>query len=179
MDDVWSAHGDIDLVLVAFGVLASDAAAAVLEGDAGPALEAARVNYLGAVSAITAAVHQMKAQGHGTIVVLSSVAAERPRAANFPYASTKSALDAFAQGLRDALAGSGLEVLVVRPGFVRTKMTAGAKEAPLSTTPDVVATQVVAGLRRGSHTVWAPPEVRWLMSALRHLPRAVFRRLSA
>jgi decaprenylphospho-beta-D-erythro-pentofuranosid-2-ulose 2-reductase len=178
IDEAWSLDGDIDLVLVAFGVLANDAAGAAVEGNAGPALDAARVNYLGAVSAISAAVRRMRAQGHGTIVVLSSVAAERPRAANFPYAATKSALDAFAQGLGDALEGTGVSVLVVRPGFVRTRMTAGLEEAPLATTPEVVAQQVVAGLRRGSHTVWAPSPVRWLMAVVRHLPRAVFRRLS-
>jgi decaprenylphospho-beta-D-erythro-pentofuranosid-2-ulose 2-reductase len=179
MGELWAQHGDIDLVLLAFGVLAGDAAAAFLDGDPEPALEAARINYLGAVSAIGAVLPHLRAQGHGTIAVLSSVAAERPRAANFPYASTKSALDAFAQGLGDALSGSGVDVLVVRPGFVRTKMTAGVKEAPLATTSEVVAKEVAAGLRRGSHTVWAPPQVRWLMAILRHLPRALFRRLSA
>jgi decaprenylphospho-beta-D-erythro-pentofuranosid-2-ulose 2-reductase len=121
---------------------------------------------------------KLRAQGHGTLVVLSSVAAERPRGANFPYAASKAAVDAYAQGLGDALAGTGVHVLVVRPGFVHTHMTAGLKPAPLATTPEAVADAVADGLRRGAHTVWAPPRVRWLMAILRHLPRSVFRRLT-
>jgi decaprenylphospho-beta-D-erythro-pentofuranosid-2-ulose 2-reductase len=68
-------------------------------------------------------------------------------------------------------------VLVVRPGFVRTRMTAHLPPAPLSTTPEAVATAVVAGVRWRKETIWVPSVLRVVMSALRHLPRAVFRRL--
>jgi decaprenylphospho-beta-D-erythro-pentofuranosid-2-ulose 2-reductase len=121
--------------------------------------------------------NRMKAQGHGSIVVLSSVAGERARRSNFVYGSSKAGVDAFFQGLADALVGTGVHVMVVRPGFVRTKMTAGMKPAPLSTTPEAVADAIVAGLARGSTTVWVPPALRYLMSALRHVPRPLFRRL--
>jgi decaprenylphospho-beta-D-erythro-pentofuranosid-2-ulose 2-reductase len=178
IEGAWERHGDIDLVLIAFGVLGSDAAEAALAGDPKPALDVARVNYLGAVSTIVSAVAKLRQQGHGTLVVLSSVAAERPRAANFPYSASKTAVDAFAQGIGDALAGTGVDVLVVRPGFVCTRMTAGLKPAPLATTPEVVAETVVEGLRRGAHTVWAPSPVRWLTAVLRCLPRRVFRQVT-
>ena len=174
VEAAWERPGDIDLVLVAFGVLGPDAAESALAGDPGPALDVARVNYLEAVSAIVPAVAKLREQGHGTLVVLSSVAAERPRADNFPYAASKAALDAFAQGLGDALAGTGVDVLVVRPGFVHTRMTAGLDPAPFATTPDVVAEAVAEGLRRGAHTVWAPSPVRWLAVVLRHLPRRIW-----
>ena len=170
-------HGDLDAVLVAFGVLARGAAEAAAAGDAGPALEAVAVNDAGAVSALSAAAGQLRAQGHGTLVLLSSVAAVRPRAANFPYGASKAGSDAFAQGLGDALAGSGVDVVVVRPGFVRTKMTAGLPDAPLATTPDVVAEAIVAGLGRRAHTVWAPRAVGPLMAVLRALPRPLWRRV--
>jgi decaprenylphospho-beta-D-erythro-pentofuranosid-2-ulose 2-reductase len=112
-------------------------------------------------------------------VVVSSVAAERARRSNFVYGSTMAGRDAFAQGLGDALVGSGARVMVVRPGFVHTRMTAGMEPAPFATTPEVVAAQVVRGLERGSDTVWAPPVVRWMFVVLRHLPRRLWRIVSA
>lgn len=158
-------HGDLDVVLAAAGVL-----------DGRPA-EVIGTNFLGLAAALAPAAERLRAQGHGTVVVLSSVAGERARRSNYLYGSSKAGLDAFAQGLGDALAGSGVGVLVVRPGFVRTKMTAGLDPAPLATTPEKVADAIVAGLARGSHTVWVPGALRWVMSVLRHLPRPVFRRL--
>jgi decaprenylphospho-beta-D-erythro-pentofuranosid-2-ulose 2-reductase len=93
------------------------------------------------------------------------------------YGASKAGIDAFAQGLGDSLAGTGVHVMVVRPGFVKTKMTEGLDPVPLSTTPEAVADEIVKGLARGSHTVWAPPPLRAVMAALRHVPRPIFRRL--
>jgi decaprenylphospho-beta-D-erythro-pentofuranosid-2-ulose 2-reductase len=168
------AGGDIDVALVAFGVLGEQERA---ERDADHAVEIVTVNYTAAVSVGVPLAQALRAQGHGCLVVLSSVAAERPRRANFVYGSAKAGLDAFATGLGDALHGSGVHVLVVRPGFVRTRMTAHLPAAPLSTTPEAVATAVVAGVRRRKDTIWVPSALRLVMSALRHTPRAVFRRL--
>lgn len=170
-------HGDFDLVIVAFGSLGpgepESASLAAL-------LEVAETNYLGAVSTMLAVVPHLKQQGHGTIVLLSSVAGERVRKTNYVYGSSKAGIDAFAQGLGDALHGSGVDVMIVRPGFVETKMTAGLKPAPLSTTPDRVADAIVSGLRRRrrSHTVWVPASLRVVMVVLRVLPRSLFRRLN-
>ena len=168
------AAGDVDLVLLAFGLL-GDPPSPALDRDA--VLEVVSTNYVGAASVLVPVARRLQAQGHGTIVVLSSVAAERPRRANFVYGSAKAGLDAFAHGLGELLRGTGVDVLVVRPGFVTTRMTEGKRPAPLATTPEVVAAVVARGLERRATTVWAPPPVRWLMSALRHLPAAVFRRL--
>jgi decaprenylphospho-beta-D-erythro-pentofuranosid-2-ulose 2-reductase len=116
-------------------------------------------------------------QGHGALVVLSSVAAERTRRSLFAYASSKAGIDSFALGLADALRPQGVHVLVARPGFVHTKLTAPLKAPPFATTPDAVARVVDAGLERGARIVWAPPLMRWVMAVLRHLPHAVFSRL--
>ena len=89
-------------------------------------------------------------------MLLSSVAGERVRKANFVYGSSKAGADGFFQGLGDRLAGTGVHVMIVRPGFVRTKMTAGMKDAPLSTTPDAVAAAVVAASRANREIVWVP-----------------------
>jgi decaprenylphospho-beta-D-erythro-pentofuranosid-2-ulose 2-reductase len=169
-------NGDIDLVLLAFGVLGDQAD---FDADPEAAADAARINYVGAVSAGLVVAGHLRRQGHGTLVVLSSVAAERPRRSNYVYGSTKAGLDAFAQGLGDALVGTGARVMVVRPGFVHTRMTAGMEAQPFATTPEVVATQIVRGLERGSDTVWAPSVVRWMFVVLRHLPRPLWRIVSA
>lgn len=168
------AAGDVDVVLVAFGVLGDQQE---FEDDPDLAVEAAQVNYVGAVSVCLRTARLLNAQGHGSLVVLSSVAGERARRSNFVYGSTKAGLDALASGLSDALQGTGVHVLVVRPGFVRTSMTAHLEAAPLSATPEQVADAVVSGLRRGSTVVYVPAALRVVMSGLRHLPRAVFRRL--
>jgi len=174
IDDVFARVGDIDLALLAFGVL-GDQEVAEREGDA--AVDIARVNYLGSVSVGVPLAQKMREQGHGAIVVLSSVAGERARRSNFVYGSSKAGMDAFFQGLDDSLVGSGVRVMIVRPGFVHTKMTEGMDAAPLSTTADAVADAIVHGLARGSHTVWVPGTLRYVMSALRHVPRPVFRKL--
>ncbi|MFE3327690.1 decaprenylphospho-beta-D-erythro-pentofuranosid-2-ulose 2-reductase [Streptomyces sp. NPDC059176] len=168
------AEGDIDMVLLAFGVLGDQA-----HDEARPlaAVRIAQTNYTGAVSSGLICAGALQAQGHGSLVVLSSVAGERARRANFIYGSSKAGLDAFSQGLGDALYGTGVHVMVVRPGFVRTKMTAGIAEAPLATTPEAVAEAIERGLRRRSETVWVPGALRLVMSALRHVPRPLFRRL--
>jgi decaprenylphospho-beta-D-erythro-pentofuranosid-2-ulose 2-reductase len=166
--------GDFDVVLVAFGVLGDQDE---LKRDPAAAVSSLQTNFTGAASAMLVVAQRLRAQGHGTIVVLSSVAGERARRSNFVYGAAKAGLDALAQGLGDELAGTGAHVMVVRPGFVHTKMTAGLEAAPLSTTADSVATEIVKGLRRGAHTVWAPPALRFVFAGLRHLPRPVFRRL--
>jgi decaprenylphospho-beta-D-erythro-pentofuranosid-2-ulose 2-reductase len=166
--------GDVDVVLVAFGVL-GDQERAWQDLDA--ALELVQVNYAAAVGCGVLVAERLRAQGHGAIVALSSVAGEIPRRSNFVYGSTKAGMDAFYTGLGDAIAPDGVQVLVVRPGFVRTSMTAGLKAAPLSQTPEQVADVIVAGLQAGRRTVWAPAAMRGVMSVLRHLPRPVFTRL--
>jgi decaprenylphospho-beta-D-erythro-pentofuranosid-2-ulose 2-reductase len=166
--------GDIDVVLVAFGTLGADVG---LASDPAAIAAVLETNFVGAASAIVPIARRMVDQGHGTIVVLSSVAGERARKSNFVYGASKAGLDAFSQGLGDALAATGVTVMVVRPGFVHTKMTAGLRPAPLSTTPEAVAAAIVDGLARRSEIVWTPRALRVVMSLLRHLPRALFRRL--
>jgi decaprenylphospho-beta-D-erythro-pentofuranosid-2-ulose 2-reductase len=175
VDGVFDRHGDVDVAVVAFGVL-GEGEEAGYDPEAAAAL--LRTNVVGAVSAMAALARRMKQQGHGTIVVLSSVAGERVRGENFVYGSSKAGLDGFSLGLGDALVGTGVDVVVVRPGFVRTRMTAGRQPAPFATTAEQVAAEAVRGLERGDAVVWAPAVLRWVMLVVRHLPRVLFRRLS-
>ncbi|MET9709580.1 SDR family NAD(P)-dependent oxidoreductase [Nocardiopsis alba] len=166
--------GDLDVVVDAFGVLGEQS---VYEADPVEAARAATVNYTGHVSSGLAVAARLREQGHGTLMVLSSVAGVRVRRANFVYGSAKAGLDGFAQGLADSLYGSGARVLVVRPGYVATRMSAHVEPAPFPATPGQVADVAVRGLRRGADTVWAPPVLRPLFTALSLLPRPLWRRL--
>jgi decaprenylphospho-beta-D-erythro-pentofuranosid-2-ulose 2-reductase len=174
LDEVWAKHADIDVVLIAFGVLGDHERTA---RDPVAAAEVLETNLVGAASAAIAAANRLKAQGHGTLVVLSSVAAERVRKAMFVYGASKAGFDGLCQGLGDALHGSGVDVMIVRPGFVHTKMTAGREPAPFATTPDAVAAAIVDGFRRRAAIVWVPPALRWAGVVFRHLPRSVWRKI--
>ncbi|MEP7114004.1 MAG: decaprenylphospho-beta-D-erythro-pentofuranosid-2-ulose 2-reductase [Ilumatobacteraceae bacterium] len=167
-------HGDIDVAILAFALLGDGAVTSV---DPIAAAEIAQVNFTGVVSSTIAVANQMRLQGHGSIVMLSSVAGERVRRANPVYGGTKAGIDGFAQGLGDSLADDGVHMLIVRPGFVHTKMTSGLKAAPFSTTPEKVATATVKGLRAKRRIVWAPGALRYVFSVLRHVPAPVWRRL--
>jgi decaprenylphospho-beta-D-erythro-pentofuranosid-2-ulose 2-reductase len=169
------AGGHLDLVVSAAGVLVPQAD---LERDVRRAAEMIETNFTGHVSTLLAVAARMRAQGRGTIVVLSSVAAVRPRKANPVYGSAKAGLDAFARGLADLLHGTGVRVLLVRPGFVTGRMTAGMPPAPLATTPEAVGKATAAALRRGQATVWVPPSLAGLALALHFVPRPLWRRIS-
>ncbi|MEP7202159.1 MAG: decaprenylphospho-beta-D-erythro-pentofuranosid-2-ulose 2-reductase [Ilumatobacteraceae bacterium] len=166
--------GDIDVAIVAFSLLGDGAVTSV---DVEAAVEISQVNFTGVVSSTIAIANQMRNQGHGSIVMLSSVAGERVRRANPVYGATKAGIDGFAQGLGDSLAADGVHVLIVRPGFVVSKMTTGLKAAPFATTPEKVADATVKGLRAKRRMVWVPGILRYVFSALRHLPGPVWRRL--
>ncbi len=166
-----TAGGDLDLVIAATGVLddqgaPSARARAVLE-----------TNLTGLVSVLAPLAEGMRAQRHGTLVVLSSVAAVRPRRANYLYGASKAGLDAWTRGLADELHGSGVRVLLVRPGFVHGRMTAGLTPAPFSTTPEVVGARVARALRTGRDLTYAPAPLRLLTPVLSLLPRPLWRRL--
>jgi decaprenylphospho-beta-D-erythro-pentofuranosid-2-ulose 2-reductase len=166
--------GDLDVSVVAFGIL-GDEEAAWQDHDA--AVRLAEVNYVGPVSVGTALARQVRQQGHGVIVFLSSVAGERVRRSNFAYGASKAGADGYYLGLGEALREHGGHVLVVRPGFVHTKMTDGREPAPLAVSPDQVADAVVAGVASHKELVWVPAPMRFVMSGLRHVPRSLFRRL--
>ncbi|HUZ23647.1 MAG TPA: SDR family NAD(P)-dependent oxidoreductase [Streptosporangiaceae bacterium] len=166
--------GDVDLVISAAGVLVPQE---VLNRDPLQAGRLVETNFTGHVTTLLAASERMRAQGHGVIVILSSIAAIRPRKANPVYGAAKAGLDAFGRGLSDALAGSGVRVLLVRPGFVIGKMTRGMPAAPLSTTPAAVGAAVAAALAGDGDIVWVPRALSVLAMGLRLVPRPLWRRV--
>lgn len=174
LDQVSARYGPLAVVVVAFGILGEQSRA---ERDAAHALAVVHTDYVAHVSILTHLANLLREQGHGRLVVFSSVAGIRVRRANYVYGSAKAGLDGFASGLADALTGSGVQLLLVRPGFVIGRMTSGMRPAPLSSTPDQVAAATVAALRRGRTVVWVPGALRALFVVLRLLPRPLWRRL--
>jgi decaprenylphospho-beta-D-erythro-pentofuranosid-2-ulose 2-reductase len=135
------------------------------------------VNMTWPAAALTAVAARLQRQGHGRIVVLSSVAGYRVRRSNFIYGAAKAGLDGFALGLGEAVRGTGISVHVVRPGFVHTKMTAGRPAAPFAVGPERVARDTVRGLERGEAVIWSPGMLKYVFSVMRLLPQALWRRL--
>jgi short-subunit dehydrogenase len=172
--EVLRRHGSVDLAVVAFGILGEQARA---EHDAAHAVAIVHTDYLAHVALLTHLTTLLRRQGSGTVVVFSSVAGVRVRRANYVYGSAKAGLDGFASGLADALHGSGVRLVLVRPGFVVGRMTAGMTPAPFASTPDQVADATVRAVRSGRAQVWVPGTLRPLFAVLRLLPRAVWRRM--
>ena len=173
-DAVLSSCGDVDLILLAFGTLGDRFE---LESEPTEAAELARTNFVGGIGAAHASARHLARQGHGSLVVFSSVAGARVRAANAVYGAGKAGLDSFSLALADAVHGTGAHVMVVRPGFVRSKMTEGMDDSPFATTPERVAKDVVRGLRRRRRVVWSPPVLRGVFAGLKTLPSPLWRRL--
>jgi decaprenylphospho-beta-D-erythro-pentofuranosid-2-ulose 2-reductase len=162
-----------DLVIAATGVLIPQPS---VEADVSLAAAMIEANFTGQVTTLLALGSHMKARGRGTIVVLSSVAAVRPRRFNSVYGAAKAGLDAFARGYADSLHGSGVRVLLVRPGFVTGRMTAGMKPGPLATTPERVGV-AVASASGGDSVLWVPAPLRGLAAVMRLVPRPIWRKL--
>ncbi|MFF5989574.1 SDR family NAD(P)-dependent oxidoreductase [Prauserella flavalba] len=171
---IMTGHGPVDTVVTAFGILGDQRKA---EQDASHALAIVHTDYTAHVSVLTHLANLLRAQGGGNLVVFSSVAGIRVRRANYVYGSAKAGLDGFASGLADALHGSGVRLLLVRPGFVIGRMTEGMSPAPFSSTPARVADATVAALRKGRDVVWVPGILRLAFGVLRLLPRPLWRRL--
>ncbi|WP_227978880.1 decaprenylphospho-beta-D-erythro-pentofuranosid-2-ulose 2-reductase [Nocardia spumae] len=173
IEQAWEG-GDVDVVVVAFAL---DGDAEELWQNQSKAVRVAEVNYTAGVSVGVLAGEKLKDQGYGRIIVMSSVAGERVKRANFVYGSTKAGLDGFYLGLGEALRPHGPRVTVVRPGQVRTQFSAHVAEAPLTVNKEDVAALAVSASEKGKELIWAPGTFRWVMMILRHIPRPIFRKL--
>jgi short-subunit dehydrogenase len=167
-------RGPIKIAVLAFGILGDQARAEV---DAAHAVQIVHTDYVAQVSLLTHLAAAMREAGRGSLVVFSSVAGVRVRRANYVYGSAKAGLDGFASGLADALHGTGVRLLIARPGFVIGRMTQGMTPAPLSSTPEQVAAATARALAKGRRTVWIPWALRPMFFVMRLLPQFVWRRM--
>lgn len=170
-----AALGSIDLVLLAHGTLSKQDACV---GNADLALREISGNFLSPASILTHVANVLETQGHGTIAVIGSVAGDRGRRSNYVYGSAKAGLGVFVEGLRQRMAPSGVTVILIKPGFVDTPMTAALPRAgPLWVRPDRVARDIRRGIQNGAAVVYTPWFWRGIMCIIRALPEAVFKRL--
>lgn len=164
--------GEVTSAIVAFGILGDQELA---EREEREAARIATVDYVAQVNMLTVLADEM---ARGEIFAFSSIAGWRARRANYVYGSTKAGLDAFCQGLSDRLHGTGLNLILARPGFVIGAMTEGMKPAIMSVTPDVVADAVVDAAAKGrSTTVWIPRRLAVLAMIMRLVPRPIWRHM--
>jgi len=170
-----AAGGDVDVVVVAVGELGHQESD---EREPPRVAQIIRVNFEWPAAALSAIAHRLRDQGHGAIIVLSSVAGVRVRRSNFLYGSAKAGLDSFCQGLRESLRDTGVSVHIVRAGFVRTKMTRGMVDPPLALDTAVAARFIVRGFERGDEVVWVPPRLQWIMAGMRILSSPAWRYLT-
>jgi decaprenylphospho-beta-D-erythro-pentofuranosid-2-ulose 2-reductase len=160
----------LDVVVVAVGALGSagEEPHVVAEADLS---DLVTVNFRGPALVANESVALMAAHGSGTLVMVSTVAALNPRLPILGYSAAKAGLDTFVLGLARRAETRGVHCLVVRPGRVRTRMSAGSPPAPFTVGAEAVASAVRRALRRGQHVVWVPRPLGALSLALRLTPR--------
>ena len=168
------AGGAIDLILIAVGLLGDQGE---LDDDAKATINLFDVNLTWPAAAMAAMRPRLVTQGTGHVAVFSSVAGVRVRRANFTYGSTKAGLDGFTLGYAESLRSFGIKVQSIRPGFVRSKMTQGHKEAPFTTDLDQAADTIVKGLGTSAGIIWSPPVLQGVFLILKNLPNAIWRRM--
>ena len=169
----WESFDGCDILIIAHGTLPDQHDC---ETSVESALAAFQTNGLSTISLLTIFADRFEGQGHGSIVVISSVAGDRGRRSNYVYGSAKAALTVFTSGLRNRLAGKGVHVLTVKPGLVDTPMTAAFKKGPLWARPDQVAAAIAKGIERSRDIVYAPWFWRVIMQIIRLIPERVFKK---
>jgi short-subunit dehydrogenase len=174
LEQAWSALGAVNIVLIAHGTLPDQSAC---QASPEVAVREFTTNATSTIALATAIAARLEAQGNGTLAVISSVAGDRGRASNYLYGAAKAAVTAFLSGLRQRLAGSGVNVLTIKPGFVDTPMTAAFRKGALWASPAQVADGIVRAIDRRRSVVYLPGFWRFVMLVIRHIPEPVFKRV--
>jgi len=175
VDHIESRVGPIDIAVLAFGILGDQA---VAERDPHAAAQILHTDFVAQAALLTVLAERMKSRRRGVLVAFSSVAGQRVRRANYVYGSAKAGLDGFASGMADALHGTGVTLVIPRPGFVIGRMTEGMRPAPFSSSPDQVADAVVGRiLARRPGVVWIPWQLRVMFAVARVVPQPIWRRM--
>jgi short-subunit dehydrogenase len=175
LDEADRLLGGFDTVVVTAGLFGTQEA---LEADADARDRVLTADFTNTVHFCEAARERLLARGGGTLCVLSSVAGDRARKPVILYGAAKAGLSFYLAGLDAKFRDRGLKTVLVKPGFVRTGMTAGLPEPPFATDPDDVAPAIVKAIDRGTPEVYVPAVWRLVMFAVRQLPRAVMRKIN-
>lgn len=163
-------------VVMVAGLLGDQAESAANDAAAQKVMDS---NYNGPSRYLLAAARRMASVPNACIIGISSVAGERGRASNFVYGSAKAGFTAFLSGLRNAHAKTGLHVMTVKPGFVRTQMTAGMKLSPVMTAePEQVAEAIIKAQHKKADVIYTLGRWRLVMAIIRAIPEPIFKKLS-
>ena len=168
------ALGGLDAVVVTAGIFATQEE---LEADPALAERLMQVNFSNTVMFCEVAKKLLLDEGGGTLCVFSSVAGERGRKPVIIYGAAKAGLTRYLEGLDHKYRADGLRVITVKPGFVKTSMTAGLAPPPFAGEPGGVAVRVLSAIDRGAPVVYAPAPWRYIMAIIRAIPRAIMRRI--
>jgi short-subunit dehydrogenase len=171
LNAAWRRFDGIDHALIAHGVLPDQAEC---EASVDAALASFDTNARSVLALLTDLANRFEQQGRGAIGVISSPAGDRGRASNYVYGAAKAAVTTLASGLRHRLAGKGVRVLTLLPGFVDTPMTAAFPKGPLWASPDKVAADIDRALASGFGSVYTPWFWRWIMLLIKHVPERLF-----
>lgn len=175
LDFVTKAHGQVSVTLLAYGALGDQATA---QADVQETLHILNANMTSACAWMTLAASYFERQGKGTLIGISSVAGDRGRASNYVYGAAKGGLSIFMEGLAHRFAGSAIRILLVKPGFIDTQMTAHIlQKGPLWATPQQVATDIDKAANSGKNVIYTPWFWRLIMGIIRHLPQPIFHKL--
>lgn len=175
VERVWRDLGEVDVALVAHGTLPDQARAAV---DLDYAIEQFRTNGESAIVCMLSLAPRFEAQGTGTLAVIGSVAGDRGRPSNFLYGAAKSSVEAFASGMRGKLFKRGVNLLLIKPGFVATSMTAGLDlPKKLTATPERVARTIVDAVSARKAVIYVPWFWQIIMTIIKSIPTFIFKKL--
>lgn len=166
--------GGMDVALIAHGTLGNQQDC---ERDFSLALKELNTNAISVMSLLTVLANRMQAQGSGQLAVIGSVAGDRGRPSNYVYGTAKAAVATFCEGLRARLHKHNVDVLLVKPGFVDTPMTAAFKKGALWAKPDTIAKLIIRALDRRRAVIYTPSFWALIMLIIRSIPRPVFVRL--
>ncbi|MDE2420817.1 MAG: SDR family oxidoreductase [Gammaproteobacteria bacterium] len=176
VNQVEKTFGVLDVALIAHGTLPDQAKT---ETDVNYAITEFRTNAESVIACLTVLANKFEKQGHGVIAVIGSVAGDRGRGSNYLYGSAKAALESFTSGLRARLFKKGVHVLLIKPGFVATPMTADLNlPEKLTATPEVVAELIQKGINHRKDVIYTPRFWALIMLIIRSIPTVVFKRLS-
>ena len=164
-----------DLVILVFGYLGNHSKA--IE-DWNESERILNTNFIGAVSVLNVIANDFEIRRTGIIVGISSVAGERGRMSNYIYGSAKAGLTAYLSGLRNRLFHSGVHVLTVKPGFVRTKMTEGlVLPMPVTADPEQVAKKIYTAIKKRKNVIYILPIWRVIIVVIVNMPETIFKKL--
>lgn len=166
--------GGVDIALIAHGTLGNQSEC---ERDFSLALKELNTNAISVMSLLTELANRMQAQGSGQLAVIGSVAGDRGRPSNYVYGTAKAAVATFCEGLRARLYSHNVNVLLIKPGFVDTPMTAAFKKGALWAKPEKIASLIVRALDRRKSVIYTPSFWALIMLIIRSIPRPLFVRL--